>query len=206
MQFSWRLILAPWAGAAAGWLAGHGLALTSDQVLAITVACAGAAVNAVHLLEQWLSPKSSPAVTTIVKSNDPAKKPPGAAPPGAAPPPAAAILLPLLLTAALCAGLQGCAALGLAPAQSADESIAYGYGLYTGVESALSASVAAGQITKTTATVVDERAGQARSLLDAAHAAESVNPTGAASDLATAMQALEALQAWLNNPTGSPPQ
>lgn len=196
MQISWRSILTPWAGALAGWLAAHGLALTSDQVLALTVLCAAGATNLLHVLEQWVGPKPAPSVTTVVSNADPAKKPP-------TPPNAAVILLPLLLLLPL---MNACSALGLAPAQSSDESIAYGYGLYTAVEQGLSAAVAAHQVTKSTAIAVDQKAGDARGLLDAARAAETVNPSGAATNLATATQILTALQAWLNNPSGAPPQ
>lgn len=198
MQLSWRMILAPWAGALAGWLAGHGLSLSSDQLIALVVLCAGGAANGLHVLEQWLSPRPPPTVSTVIKAADPAKKPP----PG---PTALSVLLPLLLMLPLLTSLSSCAALGLTPAASADESIAYGYGLYTALESALSSSLAAGEVTKSTAIAVDEKAGGARALLDAARAAETVNPSGAATDLASATNVLEALQAWLNHPSGSPP-
>jgi hypothetical protein len=201
MQLSWRLILAPWIGGLAGWLAAHGLALSTDQVTALTLLAAGGAVNALHFLESRFGhPPGAGQVVTIVKPADPAKKPPTSAGPG--PGAAAALLLALILPL----GLGGCAALGLQPAQSTDESIAYGYGLYTSVEEALSAAVAAGQVTKSTAIAVDQKAGQARELLDAARAAETVNASGAATDLATATQLLTALQTWLNHPAGAPPQ
>lgn len=193
MQISWRAILTPWAGALAGYFASKGLTLTPEQVLLLVAACASGAANLLHLLEAWLSPKTAPTVATAVKEADPAKKPP----------PAAALLLPLILVLPI---VNGCSTLGLAPASSADESIAYGYGLYTALEQALSASVAAGQVSTAEARQVDTRAGQARELLDAARAAETVNPSGAATDLQTATGILTALQTWLNHPAGDPPQ
>lgn len=180
MQISWRAILTPWAGALAGYFASKGLTLTPEQVLLLVAACASGAANLLHLLDAWLSPKTAP------------KKPPPAA-----------LLLPLILVLPI---VNGCSTLGLAPASSADESIAYGYGLYTALEQALSASVAAGQVSTAEARQVDTRAGQARELLDAARAAETVNPSGAATDLQTATGILTALQTWLNHPAGDPPQ
>lgn len=109
-------------------------------------------------------------------------------------------------------GLAGLAAIAIAigacatiAPQSTDESIAYGYGVYTGVENALSVALENGSITKTQATKVDADAGKARALLDAARAAEAVNPSGATNDLSLATAALTALQTWLNSPTGDPP-
>ncbi|MGH7144771.1 MAG: hypothetical protein ACREJ2_11685 [Planctomycetota bacterium] len=199
MQLSWRMILAPWVGAFGGWLASHGFALAPDQTLALTVLAAAIVANLMHLLEQWIGPHAAAPVKTIIKAADPAKKPPGSSP-------IAAILLPLVLVIPIMFALGSCSALGLAPAKSTDESIAYGYGLYTAVEEALSASVAAGQVTKSTAIAVDREAGNARELLDAARAAELVNPSGASSDLMQATEALEVLQTWLDHPNGSPPR
>ena len=89
--------------------------------------------------------------------------------------------------------------------QSPDESIAYGYGVYTGVENALSVALENRSISKAQAVKVDADAGKARALLDAAHAVESTDPNASASDLAAATAALTALQSWLNAPTGDPP-
>ena len=194
MNFSWRQLLAPWAGGLAGWFASQGLNFTPDQVVTLIIACAAGGANLLHMLEAWLAPK---AVTTALSASDPAKKPPG--------PLVSVALLAVLLTVSALPLLSACSALALAPAQSADESIAYGYGLYTAVEEALSACVAAGQVTKATASAVDQKAGQARLLLDAARAAETVNPAGAETDLASATQMLTVLQTWLNSPTGAPP-
>lgn len=101
--------------------------------------------------------------------------------------------------------LVGCASVGLAPAQSTDESIAYGYGTYVAVEDALSTALQAGSVTKPEAIAIDRSAGQALVLLQAARLAESVDPQRASSDLALATSALTALQAWLNAPKGAPP-
>ncbi len=205
MQLSWRQILAPWAGALAGFFASRGLNLSPDQLIALVVICAGAAGNLLHFLEAWLSPKGAPApVLTVITQQDPAKQPAAAAPTSSSSS-TLKLLLPFLVLLTAIPWLHACSTLGAAAPQSTDESIAYGYGLYTAVESALSESLAAGQVSKATAIAVDAKAGNARALLDAARAAELVNPAGAASNLATATQLLEALQVFLNHPTGAVP-
>ena len=53
---SWRQILAPWLGAAAGFAAAHGLTLSSDQTAALTGMAAAAVGGAVHWLEMKVLP------------------------------------------------------------------------------------------------------------------------------------------------------
>jgi hypothetical protein len=110
---------------------------------------------------------------------------------------------PLALIAAI-AALCAVSSCATAP-RSADESIAYGYGLYTGLENALAMAVENGSVSKGEARTVDEKAAQARALLEAARAAEALDPGSAATDLEKATAALTALQTWVNHPSGGPP-
>jgi hypothetical protein len=59
-NFSWRQMLAPWIGGAAGYAAAHGLALTGDQTAALTGMAAAAIGGAMHWLESKLSPAAKP--------------------------------------------------------------------------------------------------------------------------------------------------
>lgn len=100
--------------------------------------------------------------------------------------------------------LVGCASLGLAPAQTLNQKIAYAYGTHKAVLEATTASVAAGKISSTDATQVLKLADDSGVLLDAATSlAASGDTTGAANKLALATAALTALQTFLNSHGGS---
>ncbi len=93
--------------------------------------------------------------------------------------------------------LVGCTALGLAPAQTFDEKLAYAYGTHTAVLQATASAKAAGTLTAADVQHVVAIADQVRALLDGARAVESTNPTGAADRLRLATSVLSELQTWL---------
>lgn len=201
MQFSVRQLLAPGVGALLGWMTAHGFQAPPGTAEVLVAAGAWAVAALVHLVEAYVGPKAAPRITTVAGSADPARGTPKGGGGGSS----AASALLCALALGLIAGTAGCAGLGAAPPDSPDESIAYGVGLYTGVENALAAAVAAHEVTPAQAAAVDARAGQARALLNAARAAELADPTGAATDLARATQLLQALQTWVNDPAGAIP-
>lgn len=105
----------------------------------------------------------------------------------------------LLSCVTLGAVLAGCSTLGLASPQSFDEQLAEAYGVHTAVVSATATALTTGAITVAEATAAQTQETGARAMLDAAKAAETANPTGAASDLQLATTALTALQSYLNS-------
>lgn len=105
----------------------------------------------------------------------------------------------LRLSALLLFLLAGCSALGLEPAQSINQKIAYAYGTHTAVLQAATSSVAAGAMTSSDGQQVLQMADQAKAILDAATAAMTAGDSnGAASKLQLATAALAALQQYLN--------
>jgi len=103
----------------------------------------------------------------------------------------------LFLTLMLAAGLGSCASIGLAPAQSFDQKLAYAYGTHTAVLQAAASAVAAGTISQTEGHTVLSLADQARTLLDSARALESTNADKASQNLALAAAVLSQLQSYL---------
>lgn len=91
----------------------------------------------------------------------------------------------------------GCSSLGLAPAQSFDEKLAYAYGTHTAVLTAAAGAVTTKAITAKEGQAVLSLCDQARSLLDAAKAVESTDATGAGKDLVLATAVLSQLQTYL---------
>ncbi len=102
-----------------------------------------------------------------------------------------------LLVLVLLQVLTGCAALGLAPAQSIDERLAYAYGAHTAVLQATAAARDAGKLSPADVHHVTESADQVRTLLDAARRVQTANPQGAADRLKLAVSLLTELQTWL---------
>ena len=95
--------------------------------------------------------------------------------------------------------LTACASLGLAPAQTLNQKIAYAYGTHTAVLQATTASVSAGKLSSTDASQVLKLADASRTLLDAATSLAATGDTvGANNKLALATTALTALQTFLN--------
>jgi hypothetical protein len=93
--------------------------------------------------------------------------------------------------------LSGCAA--FPQPKGFDQQLATAYGVHTSVVQATTTALIAGTISVKDAEAVQGMEKNARSLLDAAKAAEEAgNPTGASSELALATNALTALQSYLN--------
>lgn len=99
----------------------------------------------------------------------------------------------------LCLMLAGCAALGLQPAQSLDERLAYAYGTYTAVLQATASAQAAGSVSAVDVGHVRVIADQVRALLDGARAVETTNPAGASNQLQLATRILAELQTYLRS-------
>lgn len=104
-----------------------------------------------------------------------------------------ASILPLLALL-----IAGCASLGLAPASSFSDRLAYSYGTHTAVLTAATASLEAGEIGSEDATRVLKVADQARQALDAARAAAGVGDIATAEGrLQLAASLLTELQTYL---------
>lgn len=99
---------------------------------------------------------------------------------------------------ALLVCLSACAQLGLAPAQTFDEKLAYAYGTHTAVLKAATLALNAKTISSKDAEQVAKLADESRQLLDAAHVAEnSGDITTANGRLLLATNVLEQLQVFL---------
>lgn len=97
--------------------------------------------------------------------------------------------------------LTGCAQLGLAPAQTFDQKLAYAYGTHTAVVQAAAGAVTSKALSKDDGTKVLALADQSRALLDAAKIAG--DPTEAGNKLLLATAILTQLQAYLQSHPGS---
>jgi hypothetical protein len=93
--------------------------------------------------------------------------------------------------------LNACSALGLAPAQSFDQQLAYAYGTHTAVLQATASARDAGTLSPADVQHVTAAADQARTLLDGARTLEATDPGAASSHLHTAVAILTELQTWL---------
>jgi hypothetical protein len=103
----------------------------------------------------------------------------------------AAVLVLVLLT--------GCASIGIQPARSFDQNLAYAYSSHTAVLDAASNALEAGSLTVEDAEAVLALADQSRTLLDSARlAAGAGDVTTAEGRLALATNVLQQLIAYLN--------
>jgi hypothetical protein len=94
--------------------------------------------------------------------------------------------------------LLGCAGLGLAPAQTFDQKLAYAYGTHTAVLQGAEQSLTGRTISSADAGQVLKLADESRTLLDAARAASQAgDPSTANGKMALATQILVQLQAYL---------
>lgn len=101
-------------------------------------------------------------------------------------------LLPLLLLV-----LSACSTLGVAPAQSFDQKLAYAYATHTAVLTTATNALSAGTIKSADAEQVLKLADESRALLDGAKAVSSTDPTMAGNKLALAASILTQLQSYL---------
>lgn len=96
--------------------------------------------------------------------------------------------------------LVGCASLGMAPAQTFDQKLAYAYGTHTAVVQAATQALNDKTITSTDALQVLKLADESRALLDASRAALAAgDPATANGRLALATQILVQLQSYLRS-------
>jgi hypothetical protein len=98
--------------------------------------------------------------------------------------------------------LSACAQLGLAPAQSFDQKLAYAEQVDTAVLTASTASLRAQQITSDDHQKVIAMADQAKGLIDSAKLLSTTDPTGANAKLVLATSVLTQLQTYLNSRKG----
>jgi len=105
------------------------------------------------------------------------------------------IAIPFLLVL-----LSACSSLGLQPAETLDQRIAYAYGVQAAVNDATTAALTAGSITKADAQSVLKTSLEARVLLDAARVANGAgDPTTAQGRLTLAVNLLTQLQTFLRS-------
>lgn len=102
----------------------------------------------------------------------------------------------LLASVALLA-LAACAQLGLAPAQTFDQKLAYAYGTHTAIVASAAQATKTGTLNATDAEHVLTLADQSRQFLDAAHAVETSNVNDASAKLALATAILNQLTIYL---------
>lgn len=108
------------------------------------------------------------------------------------------ISLPFLLLL-----IAACAQMGVAPAQTFNQKLAYGVGMHTAVLQATTSAVTSGALSSSDAEAVLKQADTARSVLDAAAAANTVGDlTSANNKLALALAALTTLQNYMNTHGG----
>lgn len=103
-------------------------------------------------------------------------------------------------TAAWCATLLllvACSELGLTTPQTTDQKLAYAEGTVTGILQSIPAAVAAGTLSSTKATTVNNMAVAVHQTIQVARAEETSNPSQAIVDLNLATAALTAVQNWL---------
>ncbi len=118
-------------------------------------------------------------------------------------------LIPMFLIASLAilamSQLTGCESLGLQPANTFSEKLAYAYGTHTAVLKATTEAVKAGALSGADATQVLSLADQSRQLLDAARAiSTSGDANGATTKLVLATAILTQLQTYLQTHHGGP--
>ena len=99
----------------------------------------------------------------------------------------------------LCGALSACASLGLQPAQTFDQKIAYAYGIHTAVLETASADVSAHQLTAKDGDAILQLADQSRTLLDSAKILSATDVSSANSKLLLATAILTQLQTYLQN-------
>lgn len=98
--------------------------------------------------------------------------------------------------------ISACASAGLAPAQTFNEKLAYGYGVDTSILQATTKAVMAGNLSSSDAQKVLVDSDNAKHMLDAAAALAATDKAGANSKLALALAALTAVQDYMNTHQG----
>jgi hypothetical protein len=99
----------------------------------------------------------------------------------------------------LLAFLTACASLGVAPARSLSDRLAYGYSTLSAVQFAAANATNAGELSKSDAEAVLKLADQSRVLLDGAKSLLATDPKGAETSLVLAVAVLTEIQAYLRS-------
>lgn len=99
----------------------------------------------------------------------------------------------------LCALLTACASLGLAPAKTLSDRLAYGYSTLSAVQYAAATATTAGELSYSDAEDVLKLADQSRVLLDGAKAVLATDPEAAATKLSLAVAILTQLQSYMRS-------
>jgi len=94
--------------------------------------------------------------------------------------------------------VSACNSLGLVPAKSFDDRLAYAYGVHTGLLNGTAAAITAGALTKSDGQAVLQIADDARRLLDAAQSVSATDQPGADRKLVLATAILTQLQNYLS--------
>lgn len=103
------------------------------------------------------------------------------------------------LLAILALGFVACQSLGLAPARSLDDRLAYAYGVHTAVVEVISSAAQTGQLKPQEARQAANLAENSRQLLDAAKAIEQTDPGAAGAKLTLATAVLDQVQTYLKS-------
>ncbi len=117
-------------------------------------------------------------------------------------------MLKLFAVVTMVALLGACTALGLAPASSPSQALAYAYGTLAGIRTGASNALMAGTISTVTAQTILTDTDKARTALDAGEAlliAGSSDSTSIAGDIATATALITQAQALLPMTVAKPP-
>lgn len=108
------------------------------------------------------------------------------------------------MAAAVLVLVAACSVIGLTPASSFSEKLAYAYGSHAGIQTAAASALDAKRITVADAEQVLKIADEARTILDAARAASAAgDATSAEGRLNLALSLLRELDAYLKRPRGS---
>lgn len=111
------------------------------------------------------------------------------------------LFVPVMLAVVAC--LAACPGLGLQPAGTFKEKLAYAYSTHTALQNAAASSLAAHEITSADAEAVLKIADESRQVLDAAKVADSAgDPKTAEGRLLLATSILEQLQTYLRSKGG----
>lgn len=97
----------------------------------------------------------------------------------------------------LCAVLAACTSIGVAPAKSFPERLAYAYGVNTAVRQAATQGLNAGTLSGSDGEQVLKLTDEARTLLDSAKTLMDIDARGAESKLVLATEILTHLQTYL---------
>ncbi|HZR02655.1 MAG TPA: hypothetical protein VFA81_05740 [Burkholderiales bacterium] len=104
-----------------------------------------------------------------------------------------------VLAFALCVLVTACSSLGIAPAKSLSDRLAYGYGVMTAIRQTATQELTAGTLSASDAEQALKLTDQARTLLDASKSLLDSDPKGADSKLLLATAILTNLQAYLRS-------